>query len=44
MVYGVRSSRATDTVFKRSTAQGFYKLMNWLMGRPRSSITMPTSG
>lgn len=33
VVYGVRSSRATDTVFKRSTAQGFYKLMR-LMGTP----------
>lgn len=28
IVYGVRKSRATDTVFKRTTAQGFYKLMN----------------
>ena len=28
IVYGVRSSRQTDTAFKRSTAQGFYKLMN----------------
>lgn len=28
VVYGVRSSRATDTVFKRATAQGFYKLLN----------------
>lgn len=27
IVYGVRSSRATDSAFKRSTAQGFYKLM-----------------
>ena len=25
---GVRSSRETDTFFKRTTAQGFYKLMN----------------
>ena len=25
--YGVRSTRATDTVFKRSTAHAFYKLM-----------------
>lgn len=30
IVYGVRSSRATDTVFKRSTAKGFYKVMGWL--------------
>ena len=27
VVYGVRSSRKTDTAFKRSTALGFYKLM-----------------
>ena len=30
VVYGVRSSRETDTAFKRTTAQGFYKLMNRL--------------
>ncbi len=30
VVYGVRSSRATDTVFKRSTAGGFYTLMRML--------------
>lgn len=28
IVYGVRQSRAKDTFFKRTTAQGFYKLMN----------------
>ena len=28
VVYGVRKSREKDTWFKRSTAQGFYKLMN----------------
>ncbi|WP_039764817.1 MULTISPECIES: glycosyltransferase family 2 protein [unclassified Caldicellulosiruptor] len=27
IVYGVRSSRKTDTFFKRFTAEGFYKLM-----------------
>jgi glycosyltransferase involved in cell wall biosynthesis len=27
VVYGVRKSRETDTWFKRSTAQGFYKIM-----------------
>lgn len=27
VVYGVRSSRETDTVFKRGTAQAFYRLM-----------------
>lgn len=31
IVYGVRRERKTDTFFKRSTAQAFYKLMN-LMG------------
>lgn len=30
IVYGVRSSRKTDSVFKRGTAQGFYKLLNWM--------------
>ena len=30
MVYGVRSSRETDTAFKRGTAQGFYKFMQAL--------------
>ncbi len=30
VVYGVRSSRQTDTWFKRSTAEGFYKTMNFL--------------
>ena len=28
VVYGVRSSRESDTWFKRFTAQGFYKLLN----------------
>ena len=30
IVYGVRSSRATDTWFKRTTGEGFYKVMNAL--------------
>lgn len=30
IVYGVRSSRATDTFFKRFTAESFYKLMKFL--------------
>ena len=30
IVYGVRSSRTTDTFFKRFTAEGFYRLMNFL--------------
>lgn len=28
IVYGVRSKRATDTMFKRKTAEGFYRFMN----------------
>ena len=28
VVYGVRSSRETDTFFKRTTAKGFYKLLS----------------
>ena len=31
IVYGVRSSRAKDTFFKKATAEGFYKLTN-IMG------------
>lgn len=30
VVYGVRSSRATDTAFKRNTARLFYDIMKWL--------------
>lgn len=30
IVYGVRSKRATDTAFKRMTAQGFYKVLSML--------------
>jgi glycosyltransferase involved in cell wall biosynthesis len=30
IVYGVRSKRETDTFFKRVTAEGFYKFMNFL--------------
>lgn len=30
VVYGVRSKRTTDTWFKRTTAEGFYKVMNKL--------------
>ena len=30
IVYGVRSKRATDTFFKRVTAENFYKLMDYL--------------
>lgn len=30
IVYGVRSKRDTDTFFKRFTAEGFYKLLNYM--------------
>lgn len=30
IVYGVRSTRKKDTLFKRYTAEGFYKLLIWL--------------
>lgn len=30
IVYGVRSKRATDTFFKRFTAEGFYKLLKFM--------------
>lgn len=30
IVYGVRKKRNTDTWFKRSSAQGFYKLLRWM--------------
>ncbi|NLF34423.1 MAG: glycosyltransferase family 2 protein, partial [Clostridiales bacterium] len=30
IVYGVRSSRGKDTFFKRVTAEGFYRLMNFM--------------
>ena len=30
VVYGVRNNRETDTFFKRTTAQAFYKLLNGL--------------
>lgn len=30
VVYGVRSKRTTDSFFKRFTAEGYYKLLNWL--------------
>ncbi|MCD8363225.1 MAG: glycosyltransferase family 2 protein [Lachnospiraceae bacterium] len=32
IVYGVRSARTTDTFFKRFTAEGFYKLINFMGG------------
>lgn len=30
VVYGVRKERNTDTLFKKHTAQGFYKMMKWM--------------
>lgn len=30
VVYGVRSDRSTDSWFKRTTAQGFYKFLNMM--------------
>ncbi|MFI3169783.1 MAG: glycosyltransferase family 2 protein [Faecalibacterium sp.] len=30
IVYGVRDNRQSDTFFKRNTAEGFYKLLNWM--------------
>lgn len=30
IVYGVRSKRETDTFFKRTTAEGFYKVLNMM--------------
>lgn len=30
VVYGVRNKRTTDTVFKRKTAELFYRLLKWL--------------
>lgn len=33
VVYGVRDDRSSDTWFKRTTAEGFYKVMRW-MGVP----------
>ena len=32
IVYGVRNDRSSDTFFKRSTAQGYYKILNALGG------------
>ena len=32
IVYGVRNDRSSDTFFKRTTAQGYYKILNALGG------------
>ncbi len=34
VVYGVRTDRSTDTVFKRLTARAYYRLMQRLVGGP----------
>lgn len=42
IVYGVRSSRAADTWFKRTTAHAFYSFQKkWGL---KQSMTMPTTG
>jgi polyisoprenyl-phosphate glycosyltransferase len=33
IVYGVRKSRATDTTFKRCSANSYYKLLGWMGAR-----------
>lgn len=33
IVYGVRKNRKSDSVFKRMTAQGFYRILNFLGGK-----------
>ncbi len=30
IVYGVRENRETDTMFKRMSAEGFYRLLSWM--------------
>jgi dolichol-phosphate mannosyltransferase len=37
VVYGVRTDRSTDSVFKRWTARGYYRMMRRLMGTSVSS-------
>jgi glycosyltransferase involved in cell wall biosynthesis len=32
VVYGVRKSRAGETLFKRLTAAGFYRVLKWMLG------------
>ncbi len=32
VVYGVRKTRAGETLFKRLTAAGFYRLLKWMLG------------
>lgn len=38
IVFGVRSSRETDTFFKRFTAQSFYKILSTLSDNPKNII------
>lgn len=45
IVFGVRSSRKTDSLFKKTTAQGFYKLLRFFPTIKKTSFTtMPTIG
>ena len=46
IVYGVRAERATDTLFKRGTAEFYYKLLHWMgvdvvptLGFPSATVT-----
>lgn len=34
VVYGTRTQRAGESMFKRTTARGFYRLLNWLSDVP----------
>ena len=41
VVYGVRSSRKSDTVFKRATARGFYRFLNRMGAEVRGGGLRP---
>ena len=43
IVYGVRSSRKTDTFFKRTTAEAFYRLMDRLGAERASAVSLGLS-
>ena len=40
IVYGVRSQRDTDTAFKRTTARGFYKMMEMMIRMGKEMVIM----